>query len=300
MTDKDTQAHDLVRRKEWPKAFAVYDQILSPSTNNFKTPKERIMACLFGRSECGLETNKHDITISDCRRLLKMITDTDLNNTSARTRRRLIFSLYKLKRFAEAEQACKEWINSNCCPPSDVGKLLERYRTVIQMANGQKTNQRISQQRLDEEMIVIDEKLELWAISTLPTDRISKIINNCSSNTNNTKTIKIETNCSTTTTTTSTVINHSSNGGKNINSASSKKENNFQKQIDAIADGDSIVCSYCAITFADRSELRSHCQSEGHQNVIMSDEGKYFFFVNFFTDKFRHIISHVHKRFDSF
>lgn len=266
MTDKDTQAHDLVRRKEWPKAFAVYDQILSPSTNNFKTPKERIMACLFGRSECGLETNKHDITIADCKRLLKMITDTDLNNTSARTRRRLIFSLYKLKRFAEAEQACKEWINSNCCPPtgSEIGKLLERYRTVIQMANGQKTNQRISQQRLDEEMIVIDEKLELWAISTLPTDRISKIINNSSSNTKNNK---IETNSSSTT------------NGKNLNSASLKKENNFQKQIDAITDGDSIVCSYCSITFADRSELRSHCQSEGHQNVIMSDEGKRFFFV---------------------
>lgn len=268
MSDKDTHAHDLVRRKEWPKAFAVYDQILSPSTNNFKTPKERIMACLFGRSECGLETNKHEITISDCKRLLKMITDTDLNNTSARTRRRLIFSLYKLKRFAEAEQACKEWINSNCCPPtgSDVGKLLERYRTVIQMANGQKTNQRISQQRLDEEMIVIDEKLELWAISTLPTDRISKIINNSS---NNTKNKQIETNSSTT-------------NGKNPNSASSKKENNFQKQIDAIADGDSIVCSYCAISFADRSELRSHCQSEGHQNVIMSDEGKSFSFFYFF------------------
>lgn len=272
MTDKDTQAHDLVRRKEWPKAFAVYDQILSPSTNNFKTPKERIMACLFGRSECGLETNKHDSTISDCKRLLKMITDTDLTNTSARTRRRLIFSLYKLKRFAEAEQACKEWINSNCCPPtgSEIGKLLERYRTVIQMANGQKTNQRISQQRLDEEMIVIDEKLELWAISTLPIDRISKIINNSSSNL---KINKIETtNISSTTTT----------NGKNLNSASAKKENNFQKQIDAItADGDSIVCSYCAISFADRSELRSHCQSEGHQNVIMSDEGKIAFFFGF-------------------
>lgn len=291
MTDKDTQAHDLVRRKEWPKAFAVYDQILSPSTNNFKTPKERIMACLFGRSECGLETNKHDITIADCKRLLKMITDTDLNNTSARTRRRLIFSLYKLKRFAEAEQACKEWINSNCCPPtgSEIGKLLERYRTVIQMANGQKTNQRISQQRLDEEMIVIDEKLELWAISTLPTDRISKIINNSSSNIKN---IKIETNISSTT------------NGKNLTSASLKKENNFQKQIDAITDGDSIVCSYCAISFADRSELRSHCQSEGHQNVIMSDEGKIFFcfIIIIFDYKNKrgsiHLDKSTEKRFD--
>lgn len=36
------------------------------------------------------------------------------------------------------------------------------------------------------------------------------------------------------------------------------------------------TCSYCSITFNDLSELRTHCQTESHQNVIMSDEGKRF------------------------
>lgn len=37
---------------------------------------------------------------------------------------------------------------------------------------------------------------------------------------------------------------------------------------------DSVVCSYCRLTFTDKSELRSHCQTDSHQTVIMSDEGR--------------------------
>lgn len=40
--------------------------------------------------------------------------------------------------------------------------------------------------------------------------------------------------------------------------------------------GKFIACTYCAITFRNRSDLRQHCQTETHQNVIMSDEGMYF------------------------
>lgn len=37
-----------------------------------------------------------------------------------------------------------------------------------------------------------------------------------------------------------------------------------------------ITCTYCAITFQTRADLRHHCQTEIHQNVIMSDEGMNF------------------------
>lgn len=37
-----------------------------------------------------------------------------------------------------------------------------------------------------------------------------------------------------------------------------------------------ITCTYCAITFRTRADLRQHCQTETHQNVLMSDEGKVF------------------------
>lgn len=38
--------------------------------------------------------------------------------------------------------------------------------------------------------------------------------------------------------------------------------------------GKIITCTYCAITFRTRADLRQHCQTETHQNVIMSDEGR--------------------------
>lgn len=38
--------------------------------------------------------------------------------------------------------------------------------------------------------------------------------------------------------------------------------------------GNEPMCSYCCLTFSDRSELRVHCQSVSHQTIIMSDEGR--------------------------
>lgn len=43
-----------------------------------------------------------------------------------------------------------------------------------------------------------------------------------------------------------------------------------------------IVCFYCSISFNDRAELRAHCQTESHQNVIMSDEGNFILFYPFY------------------
>lgn len=315
MSDKEIQAHDLVRSNEWLKAIQLYDQILSPSTNNFKTPKDRVMACLFGRTECCLALEKYDNVVQDCRRLVKMITsEVDLNQTAALTHRRLICALYKLKKYHDAEIICKEWVNSDFCPTpnSEIGKLLERYRTVIQMANGQKINQKIPQQRLDEEMDAIDQKLDKWASTNMPADRIYKIMtenhliepSNSTLNHSSSATIpvtKLTTSSSSSisslsSSASSTSSNTSSSSGGSSSSIVSNKSitsgnsvNVFQKSIDQIANlkleqndgkivkkgaGDgSIVCTYCAISFVDRTELRSHCQTESHQNMIMSDEG---------------------------
>lgn len=35
-----------------------------------------------------------------------------------------------------------------------------------------------------------------------------------------------------------------------------------------------ISCSYCSLNFIDKNELRAHCQTDEHQKVLMSDEGK--------------------------
>ncbi|GAB0089527.1 C3H1-type domain-containing protein [Sergentomyia squamirostris] len=284
MSEKESQAHECVRRKEWSKALELYDQVLS--TNTFKTPKERTVACLFGRSECSAELSRYDTVVGDCRRLLKMLTELDTQTTLARARRRLIVALYQLRRYHEAEAACKEWINSahpnGVTASGDLVKTLERYRTVIQMANGQKNaGQRVPQQRLDEEISGLDEKLESLICLHFPPDRVSKLLSSPSPTKNSSSdSISVSSNSSSSSSLSS---NTSSSSKKEATNSSSKstiedqvelqlaemelKQNNSEEK-------NATVCSYCAITFNDRTELRAHCQTESHQNVIMSDEGR--------------------------
>lgn len=262
MADREILAHDLVRQKDYTNAINEYDSILSPTTTNFKIPKDQIIACLVGRTECYLQLKNYDAAILDCKRLLKMITNAelaDLTSTKFRIRIRLIHALYKLKRFQEAETACREWIS---CPQvnADMLKVLERYRTVIQMINGHKSNSRISIQRLDEEMATIDSKLETWATHNLPQDKFSRVIKQFPTN------------------------NYTSKKGQTTESKPKDKlDNQLHKNLEQVSnltingdDNDVITCTYCAVNFVDRTELRAHCQTESHQNVIMSDEGNKF------------------------
>lgn len=260
MADREILAHDLVRQKDYTNAINEYDSILSPTTTNFKTPKDQIIGCLVGRTECYLQLKNYDAAVVDCKRLLKMIAElADVTSTRFRIRRRLIHALYKLKRFQEAETVCREWIS---CPQvnADMLKVLERYRTVIQLINGHKSNSRISIQRLDEEMATIDSKLETWAIHNLPQDKFSRVTKQFPTNNHTT----------------------SKKGLTTESKSKEKSENQFLKTLEKVSklnisngdDSDGITCTYCAVNFLDRTELRAHCQTESHQNVIMSDEGK--------------------------
>lgn len=307
MSDKETQAHDLVRRKEWANALQIFDELLSPSANNFKFPNVRVISCLVGRTECYMELKNYEGVITDCRRLLKMLNviGEEVSSTTTRIRRKLIHALYKLKRFEEAENVCSEWLYTKW--GSSLSKVLERYRTVIQIANGQKSNQRISIQRLDEEMSILDNKLENWATHNLHQDYFSRFAKPYLNNQNGAKRNN-----------NNNANNNSSSSNADLKTKDRIAENNFQKQIDhqmakvslnnsnassssssynndnengtsnnskkltnlslssssSSSSTEAVSCTYCAINFSGRSDLRAHCQTEAHQNVIMSDEGE--------------------------
>lgn len=294
MTDKEAQAHELVRRKEWVNAVQMFDQLLSPTTTNFKTTNVRIIGCLFGRTECYLELKNYDAAIADCRRLLKMLSETDEEacSTTARIRRRLIHALYKLKRFQEAEIVCRDWLNTMWGAQNNTGltKVLERYRTLIQIANGQKSNQRISVQRLDEEMATLDNKLENWATHNLHQDYYSRFAKAFPGNQNGAKKQSSTSNSNNISSNSSSSSSSGGGGGSSsglndsLTKAKDKAGDDGQKLIVAeklanvsLNNGDTsseITCTYCALNFNDRMDLRAHCQTEAHQNVIMSDEGQ--------------------------
>lgn len=174
MNDTEVQAHEFLRRREWGRAAELFDQLLGPALNN-GTPKERVVGFLLGRSECCLELGRHEVVVSDCRRVIKLLADVDCaSNSGARARRRLVHALFSLHRFAEAEAAAREWLaaGGGATNQPEALKMLERLRIVLQMANGQKTNSNhrnmTPQQRLDEELLALDSRLESWTGIGLP------------------------------------------------------------------------------------------------------------------------------------
>ena len=169
MNDTEAQAHEFLRRREWGRAAELFDQLLGPALNN-GIPKERVVGFLLGRSECCLELGRHEAVVSDCRRIIKLLADADSgNNNGARARRRLVHALFSLRRFAEAEAAAREWLASGggATNQPEALKMLERLRIVLQMANGQKANPNsrnmTPQQRVDEELLGMDSRLESFA-----------------------------------------------------------------------------------------------------------------------------------------
>lgn len=99
MTETEAQAHELVKRKEWSQALELYDQLLG-STQSKQTSKERVVACLLGRSECCLELGRHEAVVADCRKIIKLLADGNENSTGVRAIRRLVHALFSLRRFS--------------------------------------------------------------------------------------------------------------------------------------------------------------------------------------------------------
>lgn len=174
MNDTEAQAHEFLRRREWGRAAELFDQLLGPSLNN-GIPKEKVVGFLLGRSECCLELGRHEAVVSDCRRVIKLLADVDCgSNNGARARRRLVHALFSLRRFTEAEAAAREWLASGggATGQPEALKMLERLRIVLQMVNSQKTNPNhrnmTPQERLDEELLALDSRLESWSGINMP------------------------------------------------------------------------------------------------------------------------------------
>lgn len=103
MTETETQAHQLVQRKEWQRALELYDQVLASVTQNPHQKiytKERIVACLLGRSECCLELGRHEAVVQDCRKIIKLLADGNEFHTGGKARKRLVYALFSLRRFS--------------------------------------------------------------------------------------------------------------------------------------------------------------------------------------------------------
>ncbi|RZF36020.1 hypothetical protein LSTR_LSTR005836 [Laodelphax striatellus] len=290
MNEVEIQAQELLRHRDWIAALGLFDQLLNfPLTKSL--PKERIVSYLLGRSECFLELGKHEAVVLDCRRVIKLLNGLDGgSNCGVRARRRLVHALFTLRRFAEAEAAASEWIAASGGVTSsnpEAASMLERVRLVLQMANGQKSHKSIMPLRIDEEILSSDYKLEsLMGDERTRRNRKHPVeLIDDSSEIETQDQVKLI----------SSVMQVPDNFA--LNMALPPPATSHQPHVDdycvnylqqsvqqvqnmKLEDDDKLTsdgrytCTYCCLTFVDRNELRSHCQSEAHQTVIMSDEGR--------------------------
>lgn len=251
MNDTERRAQEYVRRAEWEKAIECFDQLLVTNQNNRNgtLPKEKLVSFLIGKSECNFALGRNDYVVQDCRKALKLYIENDVNGSQKdKARRLLIQSLIHNKRFSEAESAIKEWLLKGKIQ-SDTRKILEQLKSRFQ--NYGQRNQNISLQKLDEDLIALEASLESWIIAERPKKN----------------TVKMD-------------------GVSNDKEVSRKSENtiNFQQQpqkqqleknnSNCRNTLDEFSCSYCSLKFHDNASLRSHCLTDSHQTVIMSDEGR--------------------------
>lgn len=168
--------HSPCSPDELKRAIEVYDRTI----NNFKSPKEKIILCLLGRSDCSAQLNKHDTVVADSKRILKMLAadPKDTATTSAGVRRRLIFALYKTKKISQAEDVVQEWLSKlqtmSCDEkqrPQKTICVLERYLSIFRLYQGEKD--RLKQSIYDSEVSTLNDKLDNWIKTSLPPDRLT-------------------------------------------------------------------------------------------------------------------------------
>lgn len=156
--------------------------------------------------------------------------------------------------------------------------------------------QKIPHARLEDEMAILDTKLDHWATNNLPLDKYSKLLSNKGLKKREQQQHQQQQHqqqqqiqqqngsgsfSSSSSTGSTSTMSSSSMGAKNNELLSAIKLTGVKHQtIEAGQDAEqaphsttTTTCSYCAISFQTRNELRQHCQTESHQKVIMSDEG---------------------------
>ena len=202
--------------------------------------------------------------------------------TECKIRKRLIHSLYKQKKYSDAELVLTEWASSNN-HHQDINKYIEKLKNLLKSAANSKsimnTSSSSTTTSFNDDYEQIDTKLENLIINNLPPDKYSKqlsIIDGSVKTNNNQHNINnIDNNSSNSDNSNNNVTDpvHLLAGSNNTDS--DKNSNPLQKSFEQIGNS-GITCVYCTMVFNDRSELRAHCQTETHQNIIMSDEGEFY------------------------
>lgn len=269
MNEIELRAHELLRLREWVMALELFDQLINQALAK-RAPKERIVIYLLGRSECSVELGRHEAVVSDCRKIIKLLEGANVNSGGARVWRRLVNALFTLHRFHEAEAAAAEWIAASGGVTEAV-KLLEHVRFLIQAIKRREMNSPLQQApQFAEDVYHQDIGGELWngySFEEMKRNRKHpvKLIESHEIEQNNVIYFQ------------SMRLNNSEQFTihQNLGLQCEAAQNDQGVLLKNQQEKDSpLSCIYCGLCFRTRSELKSHCMTEAHQRVIMSDEGR--------------------------
>ncbi|XP_056643763.1 probable helicase with zinc finger domain [Diorhabda sublineata] len=114
----EMQAQEYLKQKNWVQAIELLNKLLTNNQNSI----EQLVSYLTDRAECFLELNNHQAVIIDSKSIIKLCPD-QTNYNVCLARKRLIHSLYMIKRFTEADIAAKDWLM--LIQESDVNKEIK-------------------------------------------------------------------------------------------------------------------------------------------------------------------------------
>lgn len=249
----------LVEQKDWKLATSAFDEVLQPSTQTFNLHKDVIITALLGHLISACESENYADTIADARKMFKMlVSGPKTANTEICTRNYLVRALVCQKSF---DQVTETEANSLL----DVIKSSEYSAKLLSLANDclakiEKCVKEESQVGSHSDILKIIEDINNILVTEVPADEHTKWLR------------KDEMKEQEETTTDSE---------KKTEDLAKKLENSMKitakqtENSEKVSDG--VSCTYCGISFTDKTELRLHCQTQEHQNVLMSDEGKSIF-----------------------
>lgn len=243
----------LVEQKDWKSASATFDEVLQPGTQNFNLHKDVISTALLGHLISAFESEDYPETVVDARKLLKLlVSDPKTISTELLTRNYLVRALLHQKSYDQTETEAKSLL--------DVIKSSEYSAKLSSLASDcvEKLENCVKEGDKDEilqDIQKITQQINNILLNDIPVDEHTKWLRKDAEKDDE-----------------ETTDNEEDLAKKLENSLKvSAKPSNESEMVE-----DGVTCTYCGISFSDKTELRLHCQTQEHQNVLMSDEGKYF------------------------
>lgn len=256
------QAVDLIKKQDWENGRAVlHDLIVSlnqghdavAAGNTTELHNNVIQTALLGQQFCLLALKRYDELVKSSHKQLSLNNNTELSHTQSLARYFLIVGLVEQRSFKDVAVEISNWLKAdNDQQPTELLKELQTKVTKDSNASP-----------FDEHL----KSLRNW-LDKQPTDGCSKNLPKLSSVVpapSSRKNSDVDSN----------VSNNNKNGANDTNS----KVINSPASKTGSSDDGVVSCSYCSLHFNDRSELRTHCQTDEHQKILMSDEGMCEFYV---------------------